>query len=286
MSGHDEVFPSASDLPAHSNLVDALRREVEAAAAWRWLELSCSLASGRGDQFSDIDVHIGHELPVEELASRGSDLVHAISSTIDVLVHADEAWPPGILRFAAEYQNGVQLDLVLMPSTRKPGLPDGAIALVDKDGLLAQNWTPPVATATAEQAREWAMLGWWALSNTAKYLRRRSLFEAVESLNEARHHALRLFAVAHRVPYPSFGLVTLLDFEPFDLPDDLLSTFSLPNDPAAVLRAALAVADLLDSVGEGAGHSLAADLTTPWAAIARTRLAATQQPDNEPPRSA
>jgi hypothetical protein len=273
-SEHGEVFPSASDLPLHSDLVDALRREVEATAGWRWLELSCSLASGRGDRFSDIDAGIGHEVAIDDLAGRGSDLVHAIAPTVDVLVHADEAWPPGIVRLAVEYRNGVQLDLVLMPSTRRPGLPDGALAVVDKDGLLAQPWTPPVATATAEQAREWVMLGWWALSNTAKYLQRQSLFEAIESLHEARRRALRLYAVANRIPYPSFGLVSLLDFEPFDLPHDLESTYSLPDDPTGVLGSALAVADLLDSVAEGAGDSLAADLATPWATVARSRLGA------------
>ncbi|MCP3992624.1 MAG: hypothetical protein GY724_26370 [Actinomycetia bacterium] len=151
------------------------------------------------------------------------------------------------------------------------------MALIDNDGLLAQPWTPPVATGTAEQVREWAMLGWWALSNTAKYIHRQSLFEAVESLNEARRQALWLFVVANQVPTPSFALVSLLDFEPFHLPHDLQSTYSLPNDPAVLLHTALAVADLLGSAAESAGDSIAADLSTPWATVARTRLGATRR---------
>lgn len=284
VTGDHELFPSASQWPAHADLVDGLRREVEAAADWRWLELSCSLASGRVDEFSDVDAGIGHDLEADDLAARGLSLVHAIGSAEDVLVHADECWPPGIIRLAVEYRSGVQLDLVLMPATRRLGLPDGALALVDKDGVLAQSWTPPVAEAAPEQVREWLMLGWWALSHTAKYVHRQSLFEAIEALHEARRQALRLFAAAHHVPFPSFGLVSLLDFEPFELPTGLEATYAPPNDGAVVLEAASALADLLDSAALGAAETFDTDLTTQWASIVRQRLITAEQPQRNSTR--
>lgn len=169
---------------------------------------------------------------------------------------------------------GVQLDLMLMPAERRPGLPQSSVALVDKDGLLADVWTPPVAEATADQAREWTMLGWWALSNVAKYVRRASLFEAVAALADARAHALRLFAVARGIPYPAFGLTSLLDFEPFELPDELRATYALPSQPDAVIDAAWAVSDLLGAGAADVGRKFGVDLATAWAGIARARLRA------------
>ncbi len=260
------------DLPRHAEVIDALRREVEAGDAWRWLELSCSLAAGRGDALSDIDVGIGHVIPVQELRSRGLELTAALGAPLDVLAHREDSWPPGVLRFAVEYATGVQLDLVVMPADQRPGCPDGSIAVVDKDGWLSEAWTPPVAGVDGDQAREWVMLGWWALSNTAKYLERRSRFEAIESLREARTQALRLFAAGRGVPYPSFGLTSLLDFEPFEVPARLEDTYSLPTDPAGIVAAALATADLLRSGSDLAGEVLGTDVSTPWQAVAATRL--------------
>ncbi|MEL6894321.1 MAG: hypothetical protein AAFP84_22205, partial [Actinomycetota bacterium] len=199
-------------------------------------------------------------------------LTIAVGAPLDVLAHREDSWPPGILRFAVEYETGVQLDLVIMPADQRPGLPEGSIAVVDKDDRLSETWVPPVASASDEQAREWVMLGWWALSNTAKYVRRGSLFEAVESLREARTQALRLFAAGRGVPYPSFGLTTLLDVEPFELPARLEDTYSQPTDPAGILAAAWAIADLLRSAASAAGEALGTDLSTSWRAVAEARL--------------
>ena len=262
------------DLPAHSALIERLLEEVEAGEAWRWLDLCCSLASGRGDELSDIDVGVGHRVDAEELGARGIELVEAVGANHGVLVHAEDRWPSGVLRFAVEYRSGVQLDLVAMPAEHRPGLPDASIALVDKDGDLGESWTPPVATATATQAREWIMLGWWAVSNIAKYLRRGSLFEAVEALRDARTQCLRLHAVGQGIPYPAFGLTSLLDYEPYEVPDQLAAAHAIPESPADVLKAAWAVVGLLDSSAEHAAAALDTDLSTPWAAVARVRLEA------------
>ncbi len=199
--------------------------------------------------------------------------MHAAGPVLDVLMHQMPGWPPETRRFAVEYGNGVQLDLVVMPAARRQGLPDGSVALVDKDATLAEPWTPPVAgPPSVDEAREWCLLAWWALSDVAKYVVRGSLFEAAERLHEARAQALRLFATGRRVPFPSFGLVSLLDFEPYELPSALAATYCVPSDPGDVRLAALALVDLLDSAAAEAAAALGVDLDTPWAALARARL--------------
>ncbi|MGQ0615750.1 MAG: hypothetical protein ACT4PW_01970 [Acidimicrobiia bacterium] len=269
-----------ADLPLQAAVVERLESLVQRSPRWRWLEVSCSLAAGRGDELSDVDAGIGYggELHVSDLDAAGLAVVAEVGHATDVLLQVMPGWPIDIRRLAVEFEEGVQLDLVIMPSERRVGLPTGAVAVVDKDGRLESPWTPPVEDVpTPDVAREWLMLGWWALSDVAKYLRRESVFEAVERLVEARQQALRLYAVGERTPFPSFGLVSLLDFPPYRLPERLGATYSLPRQRGEVLRAALATADLLEDAGRDAAQTLGSVLSTPWADAARLRLAAVAQ---------
>jgi len=122
-------------------------------------------------------------------------------------------------------------------------------------------------------AREWAVLGWWAIATADKYVRRSSLFEAVHAIDEARAHALRLWAAGRNVPYAAFGLTSLLDFPPFALPHDLVATYAVPDDVDMVAAANRATADLLDAASASASASLGAEIGSPLAPIVRTRLA-------------
>jgi hypothetical protein len=136
---------------------------------------------------------------------------------------------------------------VLIPADWREGVPDRTTVLVDKDRRLHTAWTPPSRQPPDEAlVREWMFLGWWALSAAAKYLVRRSLFEAVEALAEARRHALQLFAASRSVPYAGLGLVSLLDFPPFELPPSLESTYCAPSDFESVLAATRVCADLME----------------------------------------
>lgn len=269
------ALPFARDLPRHAHVVESLRTAVRGDEFWRWMELGCSLAAGRGDELSDIDAGIGYRgnTSAEHLIELGTDLVGTAGPIVDLLVHHMPGWPEQTRRFAVEYESGVQLDLVLMPAERRPGLPDGSLALVDKDGTLANPFTPPVAEPPpGETAEEWLMLGWWALSDVAKYLRRGSLHEAVARIGEARTLALQLWAVAIGIPYPSFGLTSLLDYPPFELPDGLEATYARPSSRAEVIEAAWATADLLERAGHDAGSVVGFDPNTPWSGLARRRL--------------
>jgi hypothetical protein len=272
----DRLTSLGHDLPAHAELLDRLTAAIESDERWRWLEVGCSLAAGRADELSDIDAGAGYagDLTPDQLNHVGLRLVQAGGPIVDHLVHSMPGSPPEVVRFAVEYQSGVQLDLVLAPAGSRLGLPDVSVAAIDKDDQLATKWTPPVAgPPSIDQAREWTMLGWWAVSDATKYIRRGSLFEAAERVAEVRTYALQLFATGRRIPYPSFGLTSLLDYPPFELPERLAGTYPSPADRADVVRSLGATVDLLASSSASAGEELGADLTTPWADLARARLA-------------
>jgi hypothetical protein len=113
---------------------------------------------------------------------------------------------------------------------------------------------PPAAYAvTGEQVREWAFLGWCALIDTDKYLRRGSLWEADTRLHEARHQIWALWAAAHGALYPWHGLSQVLDHDPGNLPPGIESTVA-GLDPADLRRAARASAVVLVTASEAAAR--------------------------------
>ncbi len=187
------------------------------------MEVGCSLGAGGGDELSDIDAGVGyHGIRTTDLYVAARAFAVQIRVPVDLVVHRMDGWPDDVCRVAAEYADGLQLDLVLMPADGRPGLPDRSIAVVDKDQRLAVEITPPLRLPPSiDVAHEWVVLGWWAIATADKYVRRSSLFEAVQAIDEARTHALRLWAAGRGVPYAAFGLTSLLDFPPFELPPDL-----------------------------------------------------------------
>lgn len=270
-----------SGLPRQAAVIGRLAVEVAADERLRWLEVCCSLAAGRGDEWSDVDAAIGYarELEPEDLEGVGTSIVEGAGRPTDVLRHVMPGGPVEAPRFAVEYENSVQLDLMLMPAARRPGLPTGSVAVVDKDGRLSAAWQPPVEhEPTPAVAREWLMLGWWALGDVAKYLHRESLLEAVERLTEARQQALRLHAAAEGVAFPSFGLVSLLNFPPFLLPPTLMDTYALPSDRRGIAKAAKAVGVLLDEAAERLSGRLNAAVASSWSKTMSQRLETAAMP--------
>jgi hypothetical protein len=117
---------------------------------------------------------------------------------------------------------------------------------------------------TSDQVREWAFLGWCALIDTDKYLRRGSLWEAHNRLHQARHHIWALWAAAHGALYPWHGLSQVLDHHPGNLPPGIESTVA-GLDAADLRRAARASADVLASASAAAARRHPADLPTAMA---------------------
>ena len=242
---------------------------------FRFLELGCSLGAGGGDELSDIDAGVGYrDIPVDTLPGTARNFATDIDTPIDLVVHRMDGWPNDVCRVAAEYRGAMQIDLVLMPAASRPGLPQRAIAIVDKDDRLAQTMTPRDSLPPSiELAREWVVLGWWAIATADKYVRRRSPFEALSAIGEARMQALRLWAAGQAVPYAAYGLTSLLDFPPFELPERLASTYAIPDDVDVVAAANRATANLLDAASALASTSLGADVTSALGSAVSSRLA-------------
>jgi hypothetical protein len=263
-------------LPRHADALAALVAAVSGDDRWRWLELGCSVAGGRGDEWSDLDLGLGAVpdagggLAVDAVAA-AEDLVRSLGPVTDLLVHE----LPGRSRhrrIAAELATGVQVDLVVFPAGDRPGLPPGSVALVDKDGTLAHAWRPDaLGPPGAAELREWAFLGWWALSDVAKYLARGSLLEAAERLAEARRLALQLHAAAQGVDYPRFGLTAILDAPAPAVPMWLEETYA-PAEPATLAAAAGAAIRLLRDGVTAVELGLGVELDVPLAAAVLRRL--------------
>jgi hypothetical protein len=112
---------------------------------------------------------------------------------------------------------------------------------------------------TGEQLREWAFLGWCALIDLDKYLRRGSLWEAHNRLHHARDHIWALWAAAIGALYPWYGLSQVLDHDPGNLPPGIAATVA-GLDAADLRRAAAASAAVLSHVSAAAAERCPAEL--------------------------
>lgn len=264
------------NLPRHAAVVSALAEAVRERVIWRSLIVGCSLGSERGDEWSDIDAGLAYRTPLgpRELEAAGLELASRGGTVVDVLIHRLDGMDDTCRRFAVEFTNGIQLDLAVVPAplvrSRSRDIP-----VVDKDRDLEHVVEAPAELQQARSIgplREWVMLGWWAVSDAAKYLQRESLFEAAARIESIRDHALRVHAFAMGIPDPEHGLTSLLDYPPYELPAGLADTYCRPDNRAAVVKAAHAAAVLLASATEQAAQRSATDLSTPWARTAGRRL--------------
>ncbi|GIH16949.1 hypothetical protein [Rugosimonospora africana] len=251
------------ELAVQARLLDRLLTAVEADARWEWLELGCSVAEGRGDELSDLDVGLGH---IGDDSPPIDDVTNMLRGFGDVVDLSAQPWD-GVHRWWVQYADGGQIDLVVLPAAIRSGKAPRSVALLDRRGRLATTFTPRKWAAAPDDPHRWLLDGWEALSNVAKYLRRASLLEGIEQIHRGRTRVLQLWAVGEGVPYPEFGLTSLLDDADAQLPPDIEATYPSP-DPAGVLSAALATATLLYR----AGHHAQPELDTPLRHFVTTRL--------------
>jgi hypothetical protein len=249
------------------------------------LSVGCSLGRGAADALSDIDAALG--LGCErgpggagQVLAIEDELVAALpgfGAVIDVLRH--RTGPPDrfIRRVFAQFGDGTQLDLAIMaePEVRRGAAAPDFVSL-DQAAQPPGLRRPPSRPAspspgpagdghrsadavTADQIREWAFSGWCALADTAKYLRRGSLWEAHDKLHEARHQIWALWAAAEGALYPWHGLSQVLDHDPGRLPPGIEATVAV-LDTADLRRAARASAAVLSAVSEAAARRQPAGL--------------------------
>jgi hypothetical protein len=115
----------------------------------------------------------------------------------------------------------------------------------------------PAYAVTGERVREWAFLGWCALIDADKYLRRGSLWEAHNRLHEARHH-LGAVGSSDRRDLPMAWPAQVLDHDPRNLPPGIESTVA-GLDTADLRRATRAGAALLTRASASAAQQCPAD---------------------------
>jgi hypothetical protein len=258
---------------AQRELLSYLLDAAQADPAIRWIELGGSLARDAGDELSDIDAGVG---------IADTQWPTAITAVRDVITRAGPVADQFQQPFGAKegrsgwhlftlYASGLQLSLVVVPATWRPGLPPLAIALYDIDGQLAPAWLPDAASTTAETAREWACLAWLALGELAKYLDRGSGWEARSRLEEARNLAWQLWALGIGAIYPAFGLTSVLDTAGHAVPAGMDRTTAGLDIPS--LRAAAAtLAGVLDEVMPRARAAVPFDPPAGLRTWARARL--------------
>jgi hypothetical protein len=246
--GRDWIDDLPPELAGQRGLLRGLLALCDADDRISWLVIGCSLARGAGDRLSDLDMAMG--IRDEDFEAARPDLRRAVDG-LGELVESYYHQLPGLTqahdRIFAQFADRSQVDLVLFPASVPGGSVPNVVALYDPDDrLVIAGERKPV---TSGQIREWAFGGWCALADLGKYLRRGSTWEALARLNEARAQLWQLWAVTLDVPDPQYGLTSILDFAPGQVPASFEGTVA-DLDPGRLLDAARRVAALLHEAGE------------------------------------
>jgi predicted nucleotidyltransferase len=229
-------------LQAQRRIMERLLDLCLAQPAARVFLVGCSIGRGAADELSDVDCFVGCRPDrVGEVVAA----VHAALPEMGEFVDALEHPYRGLTRIMGQFSGCVQVDLVVGPAHR--GRAPDEVVLFDPDGLMTTERVVSADIVTAGTVREWAFLGWEALADVVKYLRRGSLWEAQARLDEARGRIWALWAAARQARYPVFGLSQVLDRDPGDLPDGIEATVA-GLDATGLRAAAVASAMVLDQV--------------------------------------
>lgn len=228
-------------------LVQQLTSWAEATSWCEWLELAGSLGRDAGDEMSDVDAGLGvaDSSPYEELRDATLAAVLDFSPVADSII---QPYGDRIDHLIVQYDDGRQLSLVVSPAARRKGLPPGSRSLFDRSGVLQQPWQPDSLAASPAQQREWAFLAWWGLGDVAKHAGRGLVWRAIRSLSEVRDLVWQLHAASVGVDYPGFGAVSV-ENAGLAAPAGLEASLPATAAPTDILRAAVALADLLDPLG-------------------------------------
>ena len=303
LTGRAWLAALPDELAAQRRVMAGLVDRCEGWPLARSLVVGCSLGRGAADALSDVDAALGVDA---ERGPAGAERVRTaeamavaalpdLGALVDVLRHQTGAADPWVRRIFAQFADGTQLDLAVTAEagiqTRRRGggapdfvtlyqsstSPDYPVpdARARSGGAQPGVGEPPAAYAvTGDQVREWAFLGWCALIDADKYLRRGSLWEAHNRLHEARDHIWALWAAANGALYPWHGLSQVLDHDPENLPPGIGSTVA-GLDAAELSRAARASAEVLAAASAAAARRHPADLPTAMAAYVTRVLSQT-----------
>ncbi|MBO0835588.1 MAG: hypothetical protein J2P28_08725 [Actinobacteria bacterium] len=272
MTGRAWIDELPAELAGQKKIMLQLLAVCEADERIRWLAIGCSLGRGNADRMSDLDMALG--VRDEDLSAAIPDIRTAADGLAE-LVESYHHQLPGVPapheRIFVQYANRCQLDLVVFPASADVGRGPSIVALYDPDDAI--NVTDGRPGPTPEQVREWAFRAWCVLADLGKYLRRGSTWEALECLHEARQIFWRLTALAHSVPDPQYGVVSILDFAPSAIPPAAAATVAV-LDHRQLLTAAQTVARLLSETGDKLPAAFRDALPAAMAAFVTADLAA------------
>ena len=231
-----------AQLQAQRRIMERLLDLCLAQPAARVFLVGCSIGRGAADELSDVDCFIDCR---PDGAGEVVAAVRAVLPEMGELVDALEHPYRGLTRIVGQFSGCVQLDLVAGP-THQGRAPD-EVVLFDPEGLMSTDRVVSADIVTAGTVREWAFLGWEALADVAKYLRRGSDWEALARLDEARGRIWALWAAARKARYPAYELSQVLDRDPGDLPDGIEAT-AAGLDATGLRAAAVASGRVLEQV--------------------------------------
>ncbi len=225
--GRDWIAKLPAELSGQQAILTALLDWCEATPRVSWFVVACSVGRGAADSLSDLDTGMALDVTEAAFDAAVADVHRAVDAAGD-LVESYHHKLPGVAmtheRIFAQYADRCQVDLVVTRLAEKFGGVKDEVALYDPDGHRVAKFEP--SPATAKQVREWAFNGWNCLADVGKYLRRGSAWEALERLHQARAEYWRLLAVACGVANPQYGITSLLDFAPDQVPATLAATTS------------------------------------------------------------
>jgi len=249
-AGRDWVAALPPELANQKAILSRFLDLCQADERIRWLSISCSVARGAADELSDLDMGVGVTAPEGEQEAafeRMHQDVAGLADLVDSFAHQLPGVPFPHGRVCAQYADRCQLDLVVAPAAGALTRARDIVTLYDPDGTAPQ--VMPAEPPTPEQVREWAFHGWTALADLGKYLRRRSLWEALGRLHEARAQTWQVLAAADGVADARYGITSILDFAPGTIPAAMAGTVA-GLDAGEILVAARRLAGQLAEAGE------------------------------------
>jgi hypothetical protein len=191
--------------------VAVLRGLVAAARAdprFRALQVQGSIGRGAPDRYSDLDVgavvsEAGWPVIFDDLPALFAGLGEIVDEHYEFL---PSLAAPEVLRAWAQFTNGAQLDMLVLPPHRVLGSgPDGR-TLFDPDGILPVTDHPMRLTET-NLVGKWAFLCWHNLDEAVKNIERGRYVAAAEWLASARLATLSCWAVANDAEFAGLAIV-------------------------------------------------------------------------------
>ncbi len=249
------------------------------------LSVGCSIGRGAADELSDVDAAVGvtttrgasGTMEVERVEQSLVDLLSSVGDVVDMMRGGSTSTELVVRNVFVQFADRLQLDVAVIAEAevrRGDAAPDFVAVYHQDAGARVVSASPSAYEVSAEQVQAWVFLGWRALLDADKYLRRGSLWEAHHRLNESRDHIWRLWAAARGASYPRHGLSQVLDESPDDLPPGIEATVA--GLDAALLREAVsAAAGVLESCVVAVTAARGFEASPNMARYARKRLAET-----------